>query len=96
MDTKQEVLNFLFLLTRVKNLSADQIVTIGPCGINVVLVLLRSLCAIAHLKGIVPRVSKLSWHTLFKWCKDARLILFLEKHNNNLAQAPHEHISTKA
>ena len=31
--------------------------TIGPWGIYDVLILLRSLCAIAHLNGIVPRVS---------------------------------------
>ena len=44
--------------TRVKNLFA-QIMTIGPWGIYDVLILLRSLCAIAHLNGIGPRVSKL-------------------------------------
>ena len=49
------MLNFLFLLIRVKNLFA-QIMTIGPWGINDVLILLGSLCTIAHLKGIVPRV----------------------------------------
>ena len=47
-------LNFSFLLIRVKFFLA-QIMTIGPWGINDVLVLLRSLCTIAHLKGIVPR-----------------------------------------
>ena len=46
------------LLTRVTNLFA-QIMTIGTWGIYDVLISLRSLCTIAHWKGLVPKVSKL-------------------------------------